>query len=81
MGILVKLCAVKEYEAGAFSLLNERLKTCPTNQLPMYAENALVIITGKNKATFIDTLSSRLGEIEKDTKRSRVEKVINKLRK
>lgn len=81
VGILIKLCSMKEYAADAFVLLNERLIKSPTNQLPMYAENALPIITEKNKAAFIRTLTSRLGEIEKDTKRIRVEKVIKKLNK
>jgi hypothetical protein len=81
VGILIKLCATKEYLKDAFSLLNERLLICPTNQLPMYAENALSIINEKNKTVFINTLKSRLGEIEKDTKRLRVEKVIKKVSK
>lgn len=81
VGILIKLCSVEEYAADAFALLNERLIKSPTNQLPMYAEHALPIITEKNKAVFIKTLTSRLGEIEKDSKRIRVEKVIKKLNK
>ena len=81
VGILIKLCGMKGYAADAFPLLNERLIKSPTNQLPMYAENALPIITEKNKAAFIKTLTSRLGEIEKDSKRIRVEKVIKKLNK
>jgi len=81
VAILIKLCAKKEYAEQAFSLLNERLIVSPTNQLPMYAENALPIITDKNKTVFINTLTSRLGEIEKDTKRLRVEKVIKKVNK
>ena len=79
VGILIKLCAIKEYAANAFALLNERLLISPTNQLPMYAENALPIINEKNKPVFIKTLTSRLGEIEKETKRKRVEKVLKKL--
>ena len=47
----------------------------------MYAENALPIINDKNKAAFIKTLNSRLPDIEKDTKRIRVEKVLKKLTK
>jgi len=78
VAILIKLCAVKEYSGNAFSLLNERLKISPANQLPMYAENAFPIINDKNKATFIKTLNSRLPDIEKDTKRRRVEKVLKK---
>lgn len=79
--ILIKLCATKKYAEDAFALLNERLKKSPTNQLPMYAENALPIITDKNKVTFIRTLNLRLPDIEKDTQRIRIEKVIKKLTK
>ncbi len=81
INILIKLCAMKEYADDAFSLLNERLITSPTNQLPMYAEQALPVITDKNKTAFVKTLTSRLSEFEKDTKRLRVEKVIKKLNK
>ena len=81
VGILVKLSAIKEYSKGAFSLLLERLLASPPNQLPMYAENALLVVNESNKAVFIKTLTSRLDDIEKDTKRARVEKVIGKLKK
>ena len=77
--ILIKLCAVKQYADNAFSLFIEQLLSSPTNQLPMYAEMALPVISEKNKAIFIKTLTSRLDDIEKDTKRKRVEKVIAKL--
>ena len=79
VGILIKLGGIKAYTANAFSLLMEILKSCPTNQLPMYAENATGIITAGNKTVFIKTLKSRLTEIEKETKRKRVEKVIKRL--
>jgi len=78
VNILIKLCSVKQYAGNAFALLIEQLLNSPTNQLPMYAENAIPIINDKNKKLFIKTLSSRLDEIEKDTKRKRVEKVIKK---
>jgi uncharacterized protein YfcZ (UPF0381/DUF406 family) len=81
VGILIKLAAVKKYAEDAFQLLLERLKISPTNQLPMYAENALAVIDENNKAIFIKTLTARLGEIEKETKRARVEKVIKKLQR
>lgn len=79
VNILISLCSLKEYTNGAFTLLNEQLLDCPTNQLPMYAERALPVISEKNKAQFTKTLTSRLSDIEKDTKRKRVEKVIRKL--
>jgi hypothetical protein len=77
--ILVKLCAINKDAEDAFTLLNERLKISPVNQLAMYAENALPVINDKNKTSFIKTLNFRLGDIEKDTLRKRVEKVIKKL--
>lgn len=79
VGILIKLCQVKEYYDDAFTLLIERLKICPTNQLPMYAEHTIPIINSHNKELFITTLSSRLHEIEKETKKVRVQKVIKKV--
>ncbi|WP_141503088.1 hypothetical protein [Paenibacillus luteus] len=79
VNILIKLCSVKEYADDAFTLLIEQLKSCPTNQLPMYAENAISVINDTNKEFFLNTLSSRLDDIEKETKRKRVEKLIKKL--
>jgi HEAT repeat protein len=79
VNILIKLSSFKQYTDDAFSLLIEQLLMCPTNQLPMYAEKALPVINDKNKKLFIKTLSSRLNDIEKETKRKRVEKVIKKL--
>jgi hypothetical protein len=79
VNILIKLCSLKPYTDKAFPLLIEQLLNSPTNQLPMYAEKALPIINDKNKALFIKTLTSRLDDIEKDTKRKRVEKVIKKI--
>jgi len=79
VSILIKLCTLKQYSSGAFSLLVEQLLNSPTNQLPMYAENAIPIINEKIKSIFIKTLLSRIEEIEKDTGRKRIEKVIKKI--
>ncbi len=79
VNILIKLCSLKKYADDAFSLLIEQLKMSLTNQLSMYAERAIPIINEKNKAVFIKTLTARLDDIESDTKRVRVEKVIKKL--
>ena len=80
VNILIKLCSVKQYSNEAFDLLIEQLVSCPTNQLPMYSENAAKIIKEKSKAeVFIQTLSSRLDQVEKESKRKRIEKVIKHL--
>lgn len=81
VNILIKLCTIEAYADTAFALLNEQLISSPTNQLPMYAEKAMPVINHKNKVAFIKTLTTRLSDIEKDTKRKRVEKVIQKLSK
>lgn len=80
VSILTKLCAVNEYMNDAFLLLNEQLVSCPSNQLPMYAENALSIITEHNKDIFTKTLLSRLNNFEKESKRRRIEKVLKRLK-
>jgi hypothetical protein len=76
VNILIKLCSVKQYQNKAFALLIEQLLTSPTNQLPMYAERAIPVVDDKNKGAFIRALTSRLDDIEKESKRKRVEKVI-----
>lgn len=79
VNILIKLCSVKNYAGSAFDLLNEQLLNSPANQVPMYAEKAMPVINEKNKNKFITTLNARLADIDKDSKRKRIEKVIKKL--
>ncbi|MFN0176439.1 MAG: hypothetical protein ACKVU0_17500 [Saprospiraceae bacterium] len=81
LGILIQLMEQKKYADDCFALLLEQLTKCPTNQLPMYAENAAPAILAKQKSAFIRTLTERLGEIEKDSKRARIEKIIRKIGK
>lgn len=76
--VLIKLSSIKRYKEIAFPLLIKELSKSPTNQLPMYAEKAQPVITDKNKRLFVKTLTSRLDDIEKDTKRKRRERVIKK---
>ena len=78
VNILIKLCTLETYKESCFSLFIEQLHGSPTNQLPMYAERAIPIINESNQGFFVKTLSARLGEIEKESKRKRVEKVIRK---
>src|SRR5215217_7206560 len=79
MRILLKLIAVKKYENEAMILLFDQLKVSATNQLPMYAEQAMNVIPPSFKEDFIQVLTDRLPDIEKESKRKRVEKVIRKL--
>jgi hypothetical protein len=79
VNILIKLASQKKYADEAITFLMEQLLNAPTNQLPKYAEDAIPVIRDKYSKSFIKILSGRLAEIEKDTKRKRVEKVIKKL--
>ena len=76
VNILIKLSSIKRYRETAFPLLIKELIKSPTNQLHMYAEKAISVINDKNKRLFVKTLSCRLDDIETETKRKRVEKVI-----
>lgn len=81
VSILIKLTGNKTYHVEASELLLSQLGSCPPNQLAMYAENAFPVLSGEDKEAFIRLLQSRLGELEKESKRKRVERVINKLSK
>ena len=81
VNILISLTALGTYREKTFPLLIEQLMTCPANQLPMYAENALPVIDAGLKDKFVKTLAGRLGQLEKESQRKRVEKVIRKLSK
>src|SRR5437899_5906762 len=81
VGILIKLASLPQYRERVIPLLIEQLKRSPTNQLPMYSENLVPIVTDKNRAAFVETLASRLDDIQKGAKRKRVERVIAKLRR
>jgi len=81
VGILIKLAGDKRFAGDALTLLREQFRGCATNQLPMYAERALGVIPDRSKKDFIKVLTGRLGDIEKESGRKRVEKVIAKLAK
>lgn len=81
VNILIKLCGIPAFQENVFVFLIELMRKSPTNQLPMYAERAMPIVTTGNKALFVSVLSGRLHEIEKESKRKRVEKVIQKIQK
>ncbi|UIR57718.1 hypothetical protein LZQ00_07820 [Sphingobacterium sp. SRCM116780] len=78
ISILIKYLSLQKYDQ-VFHLLNEQLLKCPTNQLPMYAEQAFLFIPKEYQAEFVNSLTSRLDTIEKESKKARVRKVIKKL--
>lgn len=80
VNILIKLAGNKQYHDEASILLLGQLSACPPNQLPMYAESAMVVLSDDYKTGFLQILQSRLTEFEKESKRKRVEKVIEMIK-
>ncbi len=79
VSILTKLASIRNQEAKALPLLIKQLENCPDNQLPMYAEGLPPIVNDGNRSIFMKTLALRLGGIEKESKRKRVEKVMKRI--
>ena len=52
ISILIKLAKHTNYSDEELALLLDQLKDCPTNQLPIYAENSLAIINDKYKKDY-----------------------------
>ena len=77
--ILVCLYQSDKHAEEVFHLIHEQLLVSPTNQLPMYAELVLPHIRSEHKEQLASCLESRLDEIEKESKRKRVVKVLKKL--
>jgi len=78
VGIFIKLCSIGSYAEEMFNLLLLQLNTCPVNQLPMYAERSLPVLTGKQKVAFAEALHRRIPELEKKSQEARLRKVIKK---
>jgi hypothetical protein len=79
VGILIKLGAMRQYADRCVPLIIEQLTSCPNNQFPMYAEMSLAVVTDKNMKTIQNVLTRRLEELEKDSQRKRIAKVLKRM--
>ena len=79
--ILADLAQHPSYHENAMVFLFDQLRGAAVNQLPMYAEMALEVVDTKNKDKFTKILRTRLADIDKDSRKRRVEKVINNAEK
>lgn len=79
VNILISLASQPEFADEAVAQLIKQIAGCPTNQLPMYAERAMSVIDANHRERFVQILSSRLQEVEKESGRKRIEKVIKKV--
>ncbi|WP_118972363.1 hypothetical protein [Taibaiella koreensis] len=78
--ILVSLAGIPAYASDAVPLLLEQLLQAPVNQVPAYAEQAMPVIPPTDKEKFRQVLHTRLNDIEQESKRKRIEKVLKKLK-
>jgi hypothetical protein len=79
VGILAKLSIHQDFVKKTFPLLIEQLAKCPIKQLPLYAEKSLVAINQTNKKQFAEFLESKLPEIDKESQKKRIDKIIKTL--
>ena len=79
VGILAKLATLKPYRRDCVSLLLEQLMRCPDNQFPMYVEMIAPVIDSDNKERFRQLIEKRSAELERESAKKRVAKVLKKL--
>mgnify|MGYP000633625582 CR=1 FL=1 len=80
-GVLVKLSRNEKLVEETMPLLFEHLMKAAPNQFPMYAEKAMPVVTEQYKKQFISILNNRMSDLEKDSQKKRVEKLLKKLNK
>jgi hypothetical protein len=79
VGILAKLATLKAYQRDCVALLIEQLMSCPDNQFPMYVEMSAPVIDRDNKERFRQLIEKRGAELERESAKKRVAKVLRKL--
>jgi hypothetical protein len=80
VGILAKLARNKDYSETCFPLLLQQLRDSPNNQFPSYVEMSVPVVGRENGAEFTKLVEMRLGSLEKESQRKRVEKALRALR-
>jgi len=79
VGILTKLGTLSRYSDACLPALMKILKTSPNNQIPMYAEMSLAVASDKNKPVLRKVFTARLAQLEKESQKKRVQKVLKRL--
>jgi hypothetical protein len=79
VGILAKLATLKPYKKDSVALLIEQLLSCPNNQFPMYVEMCAPVIDADNRERFCNVIEKRARDLDKESQKKRVEKVLKKI--
>lgn len=78
-GILAKLATLKPYRRDSIALLIEQLMSCPPNRFPMYVEMTAPVIEADNRERFRKVVEKLADEMERESAKKRVAKVLKKL--
>lgn len=79
VGILAKLATLKPYQRNCVALLLEQLMSCPNNQFAMYVEKSVPVIDEGNRKRFQQVIERRLPDLDRESQKNRVAKVLKKL--
>lgn len=78
--IMVKLGSLDEYNEQVVPILIEMLSKSAINQFPKYAESISSVVGEEYHSTFRKILSEKLDELDTDSKKSRVNRILKKLK-
>lgn len=81
VALYANLATVENQKQKVFPILLKELATCPSKQLPQYAEKSLIAIDEKNKKEFITLINSRISDLEKESQIKRINKVLSDVEK
>jgi succinate dehydrogenase flavin-adding protein (antitoxin of CptAB toxin-antitoxin module) len=81
VALYANLATVENQKQKVFPILLKELATCPSKQLPQYAEKSLIAIDEKNKKEFITLINSRISDLEKESQIKRIKKVLSDVEK
>jgi len=78
VGILARLATLKPYQSDCVALLIEQLMRCPNNQFAMYVEMSAPVIDAENRKRFQQVIETRMTELDRESQKKRVAKVLKK---
>jgi len=79
ISILTKLATFNQFSKKCVPVLMEQLKTCPSNQFPMYAEMSLKVVNQKSVRLFREAIGNRLARLAKESQKKRITRVLRQM--
>lgn len=79
VSMFAKLASIDKHSELVLPMLIEQLERCPPKQFPQYIEKSVIAFNKKTVELFKQTIKIRYDDLEKDSQRKRVDKVIKSL--